>query len=328
MTALRLVDQAARSPQKDYINHHKLTEPRTGIIFTDFIQRTVDRRRRRMGDTFGKNYLTMMRHVEAFAAENDATIYINSINEDFLDDFIVYLQDRGCRMNYVKNLLDLIKGMVRKAASLGYAVDPSYADVEVEEEDTNAVSLSMNDITRIYYFRGLTRFQERVRDLFVIGCLTAMRYSDYSTLTPDNIQGDYIVKIQKKTGGKVIVPIHDYVREIIRKYDGQIPGGYSIQYFDRAIKKICRAIGLNDPVTFTYTRGTQTVTETKERWEVISSHTARRSAATNMYLTGRMKTYEIMAFTGHTTEKSFFRYVKVTKNDTARKLQTDEFFRK
>lgn len=328
MTALRLVDKAARSPQKDYINHHKLTEPKTGVLFTDFIQRTVDRRQRRMGDTFGKNYLTMMRHIEAFSLENDATIYVNSINEDFLDDFIVYIQDRGCRLNYVKNLLDLIKGMVRKAASLGYAVDASYADVEVEEEDTNAVYLSMNDITRIYYYRGLTRFQERVRDLFVIGCLTAMRYSDYSTLTSQDIQGDYIIKVQKKTGNKVIIPIHDYVREIITKYGGQIPGGYSIQYFDRAVKKICKDIGINDPITFNYTRGNQKVTETREKWELISSHTARRSAATNMYLTGRMKTYEIMAFTGHTTEKSFFRYVKVTKTDTAKKLQTDNFFKK
>jgi hypothetical protein len=52
-------------------------------------------------------------------------------------------------------------------------------------------------------------------------------------------------------------------------------------------------------------------TDTKPKYEFISSHTARRSAATNMYLTGRMKTYEIMSLTGHTTEKSFFRYIRV-----------------
>ena len=47
-----------------------------------------------------------------------------------------------------------------------------------------------------------------------------------------------------------------------------------------------------------------------------------------MYLTGRMKTYEIMQLTGHTTEKNFFRYIKVTSDDTAKAISGDIFFRK
>lgn len=327
-TALRLVDIGPMVPKKDYINNHKLSEPKTEVLFSDFIERTVDRKRRRMGEMYGRNYITLMNHIKEFSEANEATIYVNSVNEDFLDDFIVYLQESGCRQNYIKNLLDLTKGMLRKAATMGYLIDPTYDDVEIDEEETFSVYLSMNDITRIYYYQGLTKFQERIKDLFVIGCLTAMRYSDYSSLTKDDFRGEYIIKVQKKTGNKVIIPVHDYVAEILNKYDGNIPGSYSIQYFDRAVKKICKKIGFNDLVTFTYTRGGKKVTETRQKWEMVSSHTARRSAATNMYLTGRMKTYEIMAFTGHTTEKSFFRYVKVTKTDTAKKLQPDTFFKK
>ena len=57
-------------------------------------------------------------------------------------------------------------------------------------------------------------------------------------------------------------------------------------------------------------------------------HTARRSAATNMYLTGRMKTYEIMQLTGHTSEKNFFRYIKVTSEQSAKHIAGDSFFNK
>lgn len=327
-TALRLVNNDSIPAKKDYINHHKLSEPKTDVIFSDFIERTVERKRRRMGARYGHNYLTLVNHLKNFCEELEVTVYVNSVNEDFLDDFIIYLQERGCRQNYIRNLIELVKSMVRKAATLGYAVDPSYDDVEIEEEEPFSVFLSMNDITRIYYYQGLTRFQEKIKDLFIVGCLTALRYSDYSTLTKEEFQGDFIVKIQKKTGRKVIIPIHDYVREIHLKYGGTIPGGYTIQYFDRAVKTICKKIGFTDEVSYTYTKGNQKVTETKQKWEMISSHTARRSAATNMYLTGRMKTYEIMAFTGHTTEKSFFRYIKVTKTDTAKKLQSDTFFKK
>ena len=130
----------------------------------------------------------------------------------------------------------------------------------------------MNEITRIYYFIGLTRKQESIRDLFVVGCLTALRYSDYSTLTPDNFFDDYIVKITKKTGKKVTIPLHDYVREVYKKYDGEISHGLSIQHFNRYLKIICQKVGLKDKITYTETRGGNLVTETKEKWADYNPH--------------------------------------------------------
>lgn len=202
----------------------------------------------------------------------------------------------------------------------------------MREEPTNAVFLSMNEITRIYYYKfekqDKRKAKERIRDLFVLGCLTALRYSDYSTLTHDNLQGRYIVKRTKKTNVDVKVPAHDYVLEIFAKYKGHIPSGLCIQYFNKYLKMIMREIGLNDLVTYSFTKGGKLVTVTKEKWELISSHTARRSAATNMYLTGRMKTLEIMRLTGHRTEQNFFRYIRLTNDDTARSISGDLFFRK
>ena len=126
----------------------------------------------------------------------------------------------------------------------------------------------------------------------------------------------------------VKVPAHDYVKEIFRKYHGVVPSGLCIQYFNKYLKVIMKEIGLNDPVTYSFTKGGKLITVTKEKWQLISSHTARRSAATNMYLTGRMKTLEIMKLTGHRTEQNFFRYIRLTNDDTARSISGDMFFRK
>ena len=116
-----------------------------------------------------------------------------------------------------------IKSMIKKAGTYGYAIDPTYDEyVDIEDEDIFSVYLSLNEITRIYYFLGLTKKQEKIRDLFVVGCLTALRFSDYSTLTTQNFNNDFIIKITKKTNKKVIIPIHDYVREIYKKYNGEI----------------------------------------------------------------------------------------------------------
>lgn len=251
---------------------------------------------------------------------------------EFLDDFICYLEDQGLRHNTIVGYIRNTQTLVRRAARYNYAVDASYAEINLECEPTNAVFLSMNEISRIYYYRfenqDKRKAKERIRDLFVLGCLTALRYSDYSTLTKENFQGDYLVKRTKKTNVDVKVPLHDYVKEIFAKYDGKIPNGLCIQYVNKYLKVIMKEIGLNDPVTYSFTKGGKLVTITREKWELISSHTARRSAATNMYLTGRMKTLEIMRLTGHRTESNFFRYIRLTNDDTARSISGDMYFKK
>jgi len=327
-TALRVVQGTKpKAGKRDYINHLADKEPKTGVLFTDFIRQTIQRKARRMGPSYMSAFKTLIGHISEFSDKYEAVIYTNSVNEDFLDDFILYLEEKQLKQNYIKTLITSLKTMIKKAGMYGYAVDSSYDDVTIEDEETFAVYLSMNEITRIYYYRGLSHKQQRIRDLFIVGCLTALRYSDYSTLTTDNIQGDYIIKVTKKTNKKVIIPMHDYVKEIIAKYEGNIEFGISIQHFNRYIKRICQRIGLDTEIIFNYTRGGRLVTDKKQKWELISSHTARRSAATNMYLTGRMKTLEIMSLTGHTTEKSFFRYIKTTTEDKAQKIAGDNFFR-
>lgn len=332
MEALRLVSNTDTQPSiiksKDYINHFNKNKPKEVVLFIDFISNTIEKRARRFSDSYLPQYTTIIKHLESFCDENRCTLYTNSINEDCLDDFILYLEEKKLKINTIKGIIEKVKSMVRKAAIYGYMVDSSYEEVSVREEEAFAVYLSMNDITRIYYYKGLSKKKERIRDLFIVGCLTALRYSDYSTLTSDNFQKDYIVKLTKKTKTIVRIPIHDYVREIYAKYNGEIPGKLCIQYFNKYIKIIMKEIGINDMLTFNYTKGGELMTKTTEKWNLISSHTARRSAATNLYLTGRMKTYEIMSLTGHTTEKNFFRYIKVTKEDIARTISSDVFFKK
>lgn len=242
------------------------------------------------------------------------------------------MEDQGLRHNTIVGYIRKVQTLVRRASQYNYAIDITYSEINMECEPTNAVFLSMNEISRIYYYkfekRDKRKAKERIRDLFVLGCLTALRYSDYSTLTKENFQGDYLVKRTKKTNVDVKVPLHDYVKEIFAKYNGKIPNGLCIQYVNKYLKVIMKEIGLNDLVTYSYTQGGKLKTVTREKWELISSHTARRSAATNMYLTGRMKTFEIMKLTGHRSEQNFFRYIRLTGDDTARSISGDMFFRK
>ena len=311
---------------KNYINDNHIDSPIRDKLLVDFIMEMVNKKNKSI--SYKSQYKVLMKHVNEFSEKYDCMIYTNSVTEDFIEDFIGYLRDKNMRNNTVKGLIEKIKAMTKKAGNYGYAVNRTFDEISVPEEDTCSIALSMNEITRIYYYTGLTKKQEKIRDLFIVGCLTGMRYSDYSTLTSDNIQKDIIVKKTKKTGVTVHVPVHSYIKELLDKYDGELPKDISIQHFNRSIKTICKKIGLTDKVVFTRTVGHNVVTDTYEMWQVISSHTARRSAATNMYNSGRMKTLQIMLITGHTTEKNFFRYIKIGREENAKNISTDLFFRK
>ncbi|WP_044269574.1 site-specific integrase [Bacteroides timonensis] len=321
-----------RQARKDYINHFRQDKPLEGVYFTGFAREVLEKRSRRKPEHYAAIYDAIMKHIDAFSKEFDCDIFTNSVTGEFLDDFIIYLEDQGLRHNTIVGYIRKIQTLVRRASQYNYAVDNTYDEIDLKCEPTNAVFLSMNEIARIYYYKfekqDKRKAKERIRDLFVVGCLTALRYSDYSTLTKDNFQGDYLVKRTKKTNVDVKIPLHAYVKEIYAKYGGVIPCKLCIQYVNKYLKVIMKEIGLNDLVTYSFTKGGKLITVTRKKWELISSHTARRSAATNMYLTGRMTTLEIMRLTGHRTEQNFFRYIRLTNDDTARSISGDIFFRK
>ncbi len=98
-------------------------------------------------------YDAVLRHIDRFSTEFDCDIFTNSVTEEFLDDFIVYLESRGLRHNTIAGYVQKIQSLVRKASQYNYAVDATYDGTDLREEPVNAVFLSMNEIARIYYYK-------------------------------------------------------------------------------------------------------------------------------------------------------------------------------
>ena len=77
---------------------------------------------------------------------------------------------------------------------------------------------------------------------------------------------------------------------------------------------------LRKHISITETKGGVEVTTKAHKWELVSSHTARRTFATNCYLDG-IPTRTIMRITGHKKEDDFFRYIRMTPEDDAKILE-------
>ena len=132
-----------------------------------------------------------------------------------------------------------------------------------------------------------------------------------------DIKNGVITFRQRKTDEKVIIPLHPAVIKILEKYDYQMPKPLSNQRFNEYIKEVAKIAGIDQVETTRKTIGGKIQTERKPKYELIGTHTGRRSFCTNMYLLG-IPTYTIMAISGHKTEKSFIKYVRITKEQHAR----------
>lgn len=170
---------------------------------------------------------------------------------------------------------------------------------------------------------------ERVRDMFLVGCYTALRHSDWRKVdwTRTQVVGGVKVLtiVQQKTGGHTTLPIGARLAGLMDKYRVEGWPVLSVQKFNKSVKELCRKAGIVQQVSVTEYRGGKTVVLTGQKWEFVSSHTARRSFATNAVLAG-IPVSEVMKFTGHKSISAFFQYIRTTGQEAAVAYSGHPFF--
>jgi integrase len=224
-----------------------------------------------------------------------------------------------------------------------------------EQDKQKEIYLTDAEIDAMYNMKLKGLFSQ-VRDAFVIGALTAQRFSDYIRLSSSDIttteRGNrVIVMVQQKTGNKVVIPILDErIVEILQRYEEPLfvirdtketqCKAITEQVFNRTIKKVCELLSASIPslnkeeVTQMTAREKQIEARTGKslykrdahgnvltpRWRLVTSHTARRSGVTNIYKTGLLDTQEMMSISGHKSERVFEGYIKLSDIEQADKI--------
>lgn len=272
-----------------------------------------------------KTYVTTYKHLSDFQKTRKRIIDFKTIDLDFYTDYTEYLIKKiKLSTNSVGKHIQIIKLVLNDATERGINTNLSFKSkrfVTVREK-SDSIYLNESEIKEIEQLdlTSDTRL-EKVRDLFLIGCYTGLRYSDYSILKPEQIQNGFIETTQIKTNDPVVIPIHPTVKRIIEKYNGVLPESISNQKTNEYLKEIGKNVDcLKCNFSKTQTKGGLTVTQSFDKWQLLTTHTARRSFATNEYLAGT-PTITIMAITGHKTEKAFLRYIKLTSKEHAKLLK-------
>ncbi len=120
---------------------------------------------------------------------------------------------------------------------------------------------------------------------------------------------------------KLVIPVLPMFETILKKYPNGFPKAPCNQVFNKNLKKIGKEIqSLNRDYEKKLVRDHQVVRKPLKRWQMVVTHTARRSFVTNMYLRG-VPVPTIMAISGHTTEENFKKYNKADNRKHAEILK-------
>ncbi len=274
-------------------------------------------------------YNTCKRHLTGFInflGKKD--IGFEEIDEDFYNGFIQYLNGLNFARNTVGKQIKVLKTFLNAATDRGTNNNLFFKSKLFKKpiEDVDKIALSEAEIQRIYSLELNGEGSiEAVRDLFVIACYTGFRFSDFSTLTKEHISDNFITKTTIKTKAKVIIPIHPIVREILEKYDNDIPRAYTNAHANSLLKDIAKRAMLNTDIEIIKTVAGKTVRNVYKKWELVSTHAGRRSFATNSYLAG-VPAISIMKMTSHKSESVFLQYIRVSELENAELIQGHAFF--
>ena len=273
--------------------------------------------------------------LKKYTSDRRVKLTFDSINMDFYNDFVEYLNKaehlRGkYKPNVIGKFIKQIKAFMRYAYDNDYTQNRDFEKkgFKVFREEVETIYLNEDELEALYNLE-LTNGDANVRDAFLISCYTGMRYSDIDRLDVSkhiDFENNIITIITQKTNTKVVIPMNKIVLNILKKHDNQTPQVQSNQATNRVLRAICEQAKINTPVTIMETSGGVREENTYPKNKLVTSHTARRSFATNAFKRG-VPTLSIMQITGHKTETSFMRYIRIGKEENAKSLQGHEFFK-
>ena len=254
------------------------------------------------------------------------------INKALADRFVSFMEKNGYMVTSINKYIICFKAMIQNAMDQelhnNLIALRAFSKKKIQETDkAKEIYLTKAELQALYEM-PLEGLKDKVRDVFLVGCYTCQRFSDYARLEKENFtktaKGTKVVRIvQEKTGNDVVIPIlNDNLLHIAEKYGYDIPKVNDVilnRYIKQILKELSSTMKEREKekqglVSFERDNKENVI---KPRYELVSSHTARRSGITNLYLSGNFDTYQMMSISGHRDEKTFYEYIKLSSDEVA-----------
>lgn len=287
-------------------------------------------RGKRIADATTKKQITIINKINDFCKTQNRRLKVSDWDVSLSNKFEQFLENQGIAKGTIGRYIKYPKTIINHAKTLNIEVNKNIDEIKGYTTETPTIFITEKELQDIQKLTFLESGLETAKDWLIIGFYTGQRASDLLTMTPKmftNIDGNTFINLhQQKTKNGVLIPLHDEVKKIIEKRNGQFPPVFSNNIesaktiFNKHLRTIAKKAEINrlefgkkyDDETKRFIYGQYPL------HEIISSHVCRRSFATHNYI--KVPTPIIMAVTGHKTEKEFLNYIGKDFNDQSKEI--------
>lgn len=153
-----------------------------------------------------------------------------------------------------------VKKIIQFAIAENYLQKDPFHLYKNKKHKTVIIYLTDEELKKLEKHNFIQERLQQVKDLFIFCCYTGLAYTEMSTLTTKNIEigfdyNEWIQMIRKKTNRKISIPILPKAKEILEKYDNELPT-ISNQKFNSYLKEISELLGIDKKLTHHIARKT------------------------------------------------------------------------
>jgi len=262
-------------------------------------------------------YKTIQNFLLDFQNEMDFKLTWNNVNINFFDKLKYYsFSVKDISDNYFSKIVAVLKNFLNWSTEREYTNNTAYRKFYYAEKEKEIIFLTVAELFHLANFDFKIERLAKARDIYCFGCFTGLRISDINQLRHEQITDNTIIKKIQKTKQLERIPLNKFALEILSKYkDNPIKSlpKLSTQKLNKYIKDCCKEAGIDGPVSFIDYRAGKANEVTKPKYQLITSHTARKTFVTNSLILG-MNVKAIKDITGHRKDSTFNKYLKIVED--------------
>lgn len=317
---------------KDFVKSQLKPEKKVALktihlldAFAQFIETAPDRTTstgEKIKEGTIKVYISCLNHLLLFKSSTKYKLEFENINQVFSDKFTNYMLTEvklpgdvlGLTNNTIGKTFKTLRTFLNWSVNTGINTNTEFKKcLKVWTAPSDIIYLTSEEYQTLYDLDlSAIKRLESVRDAFCLACASALRYQDVKDLRWEHIKKDYIQLTTDKTGQKARIPLNDYSRGILEKYQGkEFPlTVITNQKSNKYLKELGKKAGFIEMVERTRYKGKERIRDLKPKYEYLSFHDARRTFVT-LSLENGMSPYQVMEITGHTDYKMVEKYIKL-----------------
>lgn len=303
-------------------------------VFTEYKeQKRPGLRGDMLSEDTANTYLNYNRVLKDYETEKNLTLRFNDITIDFYHSYHNWLVEKDLSKNSIYNAIRSVKQFMSEADREHLHKNYAYLSKEFRAvlEEADSIALTKQEIhawENLDLSSPEQKGLRKSRDLFLCGVYSAQRHRDYANIEPANIGKmediDVIRFYQHKTVTPVILPLTPKFKALLERYGNRSPRR-SLKEFGDDLKTLGKMAKIDSIVMHRITKGGQTIITHVPKYELITTHTARRTAATLMVQAG-YPVLEVMKITGHKTYSQFMKYIRTTEKEIVTSIRNREYY--